>query len=185
MTQVREKPNSQAEQMVNFLGLPFLRIATWQSESPETTAALAGQFANELKPGKVIALSGDLGAGKTVFVQGVAEAFGYSGLAHSPTYALVHEYDARYPLFHLDLYRLEKNADWQEIGLNDYLGGDGIALVEWPERLPEKTRIDYWVRIQLGNFPDNTDVISTVNQQNEGPIKEPCRLIEIFKAVLF
>lgn len=106
------------------------------SHSEEETLAHAAAFAETLKPGDVVALHGPLGAGKTLFCRGVARALGYEGLVNSPTYALVHEYRARIPLYHMDLYRLAPGADWEEIGLEHYLDGQGVCLIEWPERLP-------------------------------------------------
>jgi tRNA threonylcarbamoyladenosine biosynthesis protein TsaE len=107
------------------------------SSSEEETLALAAEFAATLKPGDAVALRGTLGAGKTLFSRGVARALGYEGPVSSPSYALVHEYEAAVPVYNMDLYRLAPGADWEEIGLAHYLDGHGICLVEWPERLPE------------------------------------------------
>ena len=107
------------------------------SSSEEETLAHAAEFASRLKAGDAVALHGPLGAGKTLFCRGVARALGYEGPVSSPSYALVHEYEARVPVYHMDLYRLAPGADWEEIGLAHYLDGHGICLVEWPERLPE------------------------------------------------
>ena len=85
----------------------------------------------------VIALTGDLGAGKTVWVQGLARGLGVSEEYYvtSPTYALIHEYPGRVPLFHIDLYRIENDLDMEEIGLSEILCGHGVVAVEWAERL--------------------------------------------------
>jgi tRNA threonylcarbamoyladenosine biosynthesis protein TsaE len=107
------------------------------SHSEEVTLAHAAAFAARLKAGDAVALRGSLGAGKTLFSRGVARALGYDGPVSSPSYALVHEYPARFPVYHMDLYRLAPGADWEEIGLAHYLDGHGVCLVEWPERLPE------------------------------------------------
>lgn len=107
------------------------------SHSEDETLALAAVFAAGLKPGDTVALRGPLGAGKTLFSRGVARGLGYDGPVSSPSYALVHEYAGRVPVYHMDLYRLAPGADWEEIGLSHYLDGRGICLVEWPERLPE------------------------------------------------
>lgn len=108
----------------------------FSSSEPETLA-IAAEFAATLKPGDAVALRGPLGAGKTLFAGGVARALGYDGPVSSPSYALVHEYAAELPVYHMDLYRLAPGADWEEIGLSHYLDGKGICLIEWPERLPE------------------------------------------------
>jgi len=107
------------------------------SHSESDTLAIAAAFAATLRPGDVVALHGPLGAGKTLFSRGVARALGYEGPVSSPSYALVHEYEGRVPVYHMDLYRLAPGSDWEEIGLAHYLDGAGICLVEWPERLPE------------------------------------------------
>ncbi|NPV26109.1 MAG: tRNA (adenosine(37)-N6)-threonylcarbamoyltransferase complex ATPase subunit type 1 TsaE [Firmicutes bacterium] len=90
-----------------------------------------------LWPGAVICLSGELGAGKTVLAQGVAKGAGVGGYVTSPTFTLVHEYQGEHPVYHLDVYRLDDPAEFAELGFREYLGGDGIAIVEWPERILE------------------------------------------------
>jgi tRNA threonylcarbamoyladenosine biosynthesis protein TsaE len=112
-------------------------VTNFTSSSESETLALAAEFAARLKAGDAVSLHGPLGAGKTLFCRGVARALGYEGPVSSPSYALVHEYAARVPVYHMDLYRLAPGADWEEIGLAHYLDGHGICLVEWPERLPE------------------------------------------------
>lgn len=107
------------------------------SSSESETLAVAREFAATLKAGDAVALRGPLGAGKTLFAGGVARALGYEGPVSSPSYALVHEYAGRVPVYHMDLYRLASGADWEEIGLAHYLEGQGICLIEWPERLPD------------------------------------------------
>ena len=120
------------------------------SNSENETLAMAADFAASLKPGDVIALEGPLGAGKTLFCRGVVKALGYAGLVNSPTYALVNEYAGRIPVYHMDLYRLAEGADWEEIGLGHYLNGDGICLIEWPERLPrERRRFTHSVKLEV------------------------------------
>jgi tRNA threonylcarbamoyladenosine biosynthesis protein TsaE len=118
------------------------------SASEEQTLAWAMGLAERFRPGDAVALSGNLGAGKTVVSRGIARGLGYAGDVHSPSYALVHEYPgARLPLFHMDLYRLKEGADWEEIGLDHYFQQGGVCLVEWPERLPEGTEFAW--RIEL------------------------------------
>ena len=108
------------------------------SDSENETLSHAAAFAETLKPGDVVALEGPLGAGKTLFCRGLVRALGYEGSVHSPTYALVNEYAGKIPVHHMDLYRLAPGADWEEIGLGHYLNGEGICLIEWPERLPQE-----------------------------------------------
>jgi tRNA threonylcarbamoyladenosine biosynthesis protein TsaE len=110
--------------------------AIWRSSSEAETREVAAGLARELEPGAVVLLSGDLGAGKTAFVRGLAEGLGLDPAdVTSPTFTLVHEYSGgRLPLIHVDLYRLEA-ADLAEIGLDEDLAVAGIVAVEWPERL--------------------------------------------------
>ena len=124
------------------------------SRSEDETLSWAESFALTLKPGDTVALSGDLGAGKTVVSRGIARGLGFDGPVHSPSYALVHEYSGgRLPLFHMDLYRLAPGADWEEIGLDHYFTQDGICLVEWPGRLPEG--FNFTIRLDLVSEGEN------------------------------
>ncbi|MGD8426144.1 MAG: tRNA (adenosine(37)-N6)-threonylcarbamoyltransferase complex ATPase subunit type 1 TsaE [Balneolaceae bacterium] len=106
------------------------------STSPEETIAFGREFAEELLPGDVVCLHGDLGAGKTHFVKGVAEAFGIDrNEVQSPTFTLIHEYDTQTPLFHFDCYRMESPKEALEIGAEEYFYGNGVSIIEWPERI--------------------------------------------------
>jgi tRNA threonylcarbamoyladenosine biosynthesis protein TsaE len=118
------------------------------SASESETLEIAAGFAARLKPGDAVALQGPLGAGKTLFCRGILRGLGGRDEVASPTYALVHEYSATAPVYHLDLYRLRPGADWEEIGLDHYLGGSGICLIEWPERLPERLQ-SFAYRVEL------------------------------------
>ena len=106
------------------------------SHSPAETESLGETWGREAQRGLVIALSGDLGAGKTQLVRGVARGLGYPGRVRSPTFALVNIYEGgRLPLFHLDLYRLESLEAVYRAGMDEYLQPDGVAVIEWAERL--------------------------------------------------
>ncbi len=118
-------------------------MATHISRSPEETLALGEQWGRAAQRGWVIGLSGDLGAGKTQFVKGFARGLGCTARVHSPTFALLNEYDGgRLRLFHLDLYRLNNRDEVAGAGLEEYLlNPDGVAVVEWIDRwLPEVQR---------------------------------------------
>ena len=100
----------------------------------DATLVLAKRLAARLKPGMVIYLHGDLGAGKTTLVRGVLNALGYSGRVKSPTYTLVEPYSiAGLDLRHFDLYRLHDEAEWEAAGFRDEYDGHNIFLIEWPE----------------------------------------------------
>ncbi|MGA2852799.1 MAG: tRNA (adenosine(37)-N6)-threonylcarbamoyltransferase complex ATPase subunit type 1 TsaE [Verrucomicrobiota bacterium] len=106
------------------------------SHSPAETEALGEQLGRAAKRGLVIALSGDLGAGKTQLVKGLARGLGIMARVHSPTFTLVNEYaGGRLRLFHLDLYRLETRGQILAAGLEEYLQPDGVAVIEWAGRI--------------------------------------------------
>src|SRR5476651_2534389 len=111
-------------------------MATFISQSPAETEALGEKLGRAAERGFVIALSGDLGAGKTQFVKGVARGLGISARVHSPTFTLVNEYGGgRLMLFHLDLYRLETPAQILSAGIGEFLSPDGVTVIEWAERI--------------------------------------------------
>lgn len=108
---------------------------TVHSMSVADTHRLAGRLAHIVRPGDVLALQGDLGAGKTTFTQGFAKVLGVVEVVNSPTFTLIKEYSGRIPLYHMDLYRLDHEDEAWELGLDEYFHGDGVCVVEWPERL--------------------------------------------------
>ena len=113
-------------------------MATFISHSPAETESLGERWGREAQRGLVIALSGDLGAGKTQLVRGFARGLGVSTRVHSPTFTLVNEYGSgRMKLFHLDLYRLETAEQIHGAGIEEFLQPDGVAVIEWAERLED------------------------------------------------
>jgi len=109
--------------------------STYVSDGEDATFELARSFAGTLVPGDIVALMGELGAGKTVFARGVARALGIEDEITSPTFTLIHEYEGDIPLYHMDLYRMDGIREIQDIGIEDYFSGDGVCLVEWAEKL--------------------------------------------------
>ena len=111
----------------------------FSSESPEDTLAIARALGAALRPGDVVALYGDLGAGKTLFCKGVGEALGIPpGRILSPTFTIVTEHaGGTVPLTHIDVYRLAGAREADEIGMRELLSGDGVCLVEWAEKIEE------------------------------------------------
>jgi tRNA threonylcarbamoyladenosine biosynthesis protein TsaE len=113
------------------------------TESPSETEAVGENLSTKLKPGSVVALFGGMGAGKTAFTRGIARGLGITGGVSSPTFALVHEYKGRIPLYHFDMYRVNNWDDLYSTGFFDYLDSGGIIVVEWSENienaLPENT----------------------------------------------
>ena len=119
---------------------------TYEVEGPEATWGVAAALAKRLPAGAVVALHGDLGAGKTTFVQGLAQALGVRSPVTSPTFALAAEYplpDGR-SLVHLDLYRLRGPADLDGIGFDDYLEANCLMAIEWPERAGARLPATTW-----------------------------------------
>ena len=111
-------------------------MVTFISHSAAETESLGEKFGRIAERGLVVALSGELGAGKTQFVKGLARGLGISACVHSPTFTLVNEYGGgRLKLFHLDLYRLETAHQILSAGVEDYLSPDGVSVVEWAERI--------------------------------------------------
>ena len=113
------------------------------ADSPEATAAAGERLGARLGPGDVVGLTGELGAGKTCFVQGLTRGLGVTTPATSPTFVLVNEYRGRLPVHHVDVYRTQSLSELLDLGLEDLLGGDGVTLVEWADRcaplLPART----------------------------------------------
>jgi tRNA threonylcarbamoyladenosine biosynthesis protein TsaE len=127
-------------------------MATFISHSPEETESLGERWGRAAQHGLVIALSGDLGAGKTQLVKGLARGLGVTARVHSPTFTLVNEYGGgRLQLFHLDLYRLETAAQVTSAGLEEYLQPDGVTVIEWAERMvnEEKPGRMIFVKIEI------------------------------------
>lgn len=133
------------------------------SHSERETIALGRSFAETLKPGDVVCLRGGLGAGKTHFVKGIASFFGIEETAvNSPTFTLINEYNGEVPVYHFDCYRLENEQEALEIGAEDYFYGDGISVIEWPERIASL-------------IPENA-IFVAIN--NEGKNKRNIRILE-------
>ena len=104
----------------------------------EEMAALGKRIAEHLEPGDLIALTGNLGAGKTTLTKAIAEGLGISEMVTSPTFTIVQEYrSGRLPLYHFDVYRLNRPEELFEIGYEDYFFGDGVCIVEWADQIRE------------------------------------------------
>lgn len=113
-----------------------------QTESSQQTDQVGRQIGRMLMASSLVLLRGDLGAGKTCLATGIARGLGVaeSTAVTSPTYTLMNSYEGRLPLYHFDLYRLSSEDELLDLGFDDYFHGDGVALVEWPERCPELSR---------------------------------------------
>ncbi|MDY5932277.1 MAG: tRNA (adenosine(37)-N6)-threonylcarbamoyltransferase complex ATPase subunit type 1 TsaE [Candidatus Ornithospirochaeta sp.] len=139
------------------------------SDSPEKTIELGKAFASMLEKGCVVSLRGSLGAGKTVFAKGIAKALGIEEAIVSPTFTLVQEYDGSMKMYHLDLYRLSGEDEFESMGGEEFLYPDGITLIEWSEKiedmLPEDT-----VFVSITIDPDQRRRIEIKGGRREYPI---------------
>jgi len=125
-------------------------ILLTETKTPEETEHAGFELSERLNPDDVIALYGELGSGKTCFVKGVARGLDVSLPVKSPSFAIINEYPGEVPLFHIDFYRVEKSAEVEDIGWEEYLNTGGIVIIEWAERvknmLPPR-RIDVYFKV--------------------------------------
>jgi tRNA threonylcarbamoyladenosine biosynthesis protein TsaE len=114
-------------------------VATFISNSPAETEAIGRQLAvKDVGVGSILALKGELGSGKTLFTKGLVAGLGSDATVTSPTFTIVHEYPGgRLPVYHFDFFRLENRPSVARLGLDDYLFGDGVSVIEWADRFPE------------------------------------------------
>ena len=139
---------------------------TITTQSEEETAAVGRELAATLSAGDVLLLYGDLGAGKTAFVRGLAEGLGVSrDQVSSPTFTLIQEYrGGRLPLFHVDLYRIEDPREFDELGL-DEIAEDGVLAIEWAERLPRPPQDAVRVSIEHAGDDERTLTVGRTKYQ--------------------
>lgn len=123
--------------MATIQHLNFCPVATFISNSPGETESFGQQFAEIVKRGDVLALVGELGSGKTQFVQGLVAAVGATTPATSPTFTLIHEYSGLMPIYHFDFFRVEDRESAERLGLDEYFYGDGVSIIEWADRFPD------------------------------------------------
>ncbi len=127
----------------------------WETRAGDAAATerLGELLGGLVRPGDVVLLWGDLGAGKTTFARGLARGAGVAEPVTSPTFTLLHEYQGRFPVYHCDLYRWREGEDLTELGLPEYLYGEGVTVVEWPERLGAWTPGSY-LAVELHFAPE-------------------------------
>ncbi len=128
---------------------------TFTLASLDDTILFGKHIAEHVIPGDIICLNGDLGAGKTTLTQAIGAGLGVPTHCYitSPTFSLLHEYEGRIPLFHMDLYRLSGEEEIEELGFEEYIYGDGLCIVEWPDRLGELMPTD---RLTIDIMSKNT-----------------------------
>jgi tRNA threonylcarbamoyladenosine biosynthesis protein TsaE len=109
--------------------------AEFVTQSADETERVGERLGRRLVPGDVVALSGELGAGKTCFIRGLARGLGVTQGVSSPTFVIVNQYTGRMPIFHIDAYRTESLTELLDIGFDEYVSGDSVTVIEWSDKL--------------------------------------------------
>lgn len=122
-------------------------------KTTEETVEIAENLSGFLRPGDVITLEGDLGAGKTTFTKGLAKGLGIKRTVNSPTFTIIKEYHGNMPLYHMDVYRLKDSME--DLGFDEYFNGEGVTVVEWAHLIEDQLPNDL-LTIQLKLIDDNT-----------------------------
>ncbi|MCX7904648.1 MAG: tRNA (adenosine(37)-N6)-threonylcarbamoyltransferase complex ATPase subunit type 1 TsaE [Caloramator sp.] len=136
------------------------------SHSQDMTLEIGYKIAKLLNKGDVISLNGDLGAGKTHLVKGLAKGLEVQEDITSPTFTIVNEYYGKMPLYHFDVYRISDITELYEIGFEEYIYGEGVSIVEWGN-LVEELLPDYTIKINIKILDDNTREIEILNFNKE------------------
>lgn len=130
-------------------------MITIRTTSPTETHALGQRIGSLLAVRDVVCLTGDLGAGKTLLVQGLVQATGSPDKVVSPTFTLLNVYSGPLTIYHFDLYRLEHISELWDIGFDEYVGGNGAAVIEWADKFPEALPAErLWIEIAVGSEPN-------------------------------
>lgn len=138
----------------------------FMSHSEAQTLRFGARMATLLNPGDVLAVTGELGTGKTRWIQGVCAGLDVVDPVSSPTFTLVNEYEGRFPVYHIDLYRLDQSSEVLSFGLEEYLYGNGITLIEWAERAGNFLPADYLsIEIHHLEYTKRRIVINPVGQR--------------------
>ena len=135
-------------------------MATFISNSAAETEAIGGRLAEDIEVQSILALKGELGSGKTLFVKGLVAGLGSRADVTSPTFTILHEYrGGRVPIYHFDFFRLQERQSIARLGLDDYFFGDGVSVIEWadrfPELIPQQAR---WILLEIK--PENQRAIT-------------------------
>jgi tRNA threonylcarbamoyladenosine biosynthesis protein TsaE len=146
-------------------------VATFISNSPAETEAIARQLSEDLVAGSVLALKGELGSGKTLFTQGLVAGLQSDATVTSPTFTIVHEYQGgRLPVYHFDFFRLEDRQSAVRLGLEDYFFSNGVSVIEWadrfPDLIPEQAR---WISLEIKAERQRIITLSDHCHENSGP----------------
>lgn len=148
---------------------------TCMTKSPEQTSALAVAVGKRIREGTVLCMEGELGAGKTLFVQGMAATLGVESEVSSPTFNLMNIYEGICPILHFDLYRLETEEQLEDIGFFEYVEDpEGIVVVEWADKFPEALPEEYvTVKLERTSLEEERRItFSAIGERNEEFLKE-------------
>lgn len=136
------------------------------THSPQETRDFGARLAQQLCAGDVLLLLGDLGAGKSEMTRGIAQGLGVTSTVTSPSFTILNVYeDGRVPLYHFDWYRLESSEELYEMGMDEYLGGNGVAVVEWPSQCPDAVPESY-LEVNIQPTGENERSITLTPQGN-------------------
>ena len=151
-----------------------------KTHSPEETIKLGEKLSRYLKPGDIICLSGNLGSGKTTLTKGIAKGLKINpAKVNSPTFIIMNAYKGKFPLYHFDLYRLNKMQEMGLIGYDEFLYGEGISLIEWGERLDKLLPKEYLnVNIVQSGEEDRTFTFESIGKRYSSTIS---KMVEIKK----
>jgi len=141
-------------------------VSQIRTQDAEETRDVGRRLGGTLQPGDVVALTGPLGAGKTVFAQGVAESLGIDEPVTSPTFTLISEYEGRMPFYHMDLYRLGTPDEFAWLGVEEMLNGSGVSLVEWSEKAGEELP-DRAIHVRIEICDDGGRIIIIIRPDGE------------------
>ena len=143
-------------------------MATFISNSPAETEAIARRFAEGLGAGSILALKGELGSGKTLFTQGLLAGLKSDAAVTSPTFTILHEYQGgRLLVYHFDFFRLENQESALRLGLEDYFFGDGVSVIEWADRFPELIPEQaHWISFEIKSERQRAITLSDPRHEN-------------------
>jgi len=135
------------------------------SQNPSETIRIGKTIGSRLKAGDVVALMGELGAGKTQFIKGLAQGAGIrkSAYVSSPSFTIINEYQGKVPFYHIDLYRLREEKEAEGLGLEEYFLGEGITAVEWADRIPSLLP-DQLLQVQIHHTGSKTRTVEIVGK---------------------
>ena len=130
-------------------------MLNFKSSSPAETEAFGQSLAKVLGQGHVLCLAGDLGAGKTLLVQGLSKGLGIEDVVNSPTFTILNVYESKFPIYHFDLYRLNYAEELFDIGFYEYTEANGLSIIEWPDKFPSELPEEYlWIEIKTSENID-------------------------------